>query len=144
MWRGRVAFARRDPKHHGDVDQVMLWDRAHGLRALRHGAVPLRCPYRRQSDCSKPPPSGEVLGLDLGATLVAFSWKVNAPDVIGHGGYEVRADRLNDGRSALVGTGYIGEACTGGIDGTSPAAPVVDGGIVWYSQTATACYSVRR
>jgi hypothetical protein len=24
MWRGRVAFARRDPRHHGNVDQVML------------------------------------------------------------------------------------------------------------------------
>jgi hypothetical protein len=143
MWRGRVAFARRDPGHHGAVDQVMLWDPARGLQQLRHGAVPARCPYRRPSDCSKPPPSGEVLGLDLGARLVAFSWRVDAPDVIGHGGYEGRADRLSDGRSALVGTGYIGEACTGSTDGTSPAAPVVNGGRVWYSQSTTACYAVK-
>jgi hypothetical protein len=143
MWRGRVAFARRQPKLHGDVDQVVLWDRAGGVRTLRHGAVPSRCPYRRQSDCDTAPPSGEVLGLDLGARLVAFSWKVNAPAVIGHGGYEVRADRLSDGRTALVGAGYIGEACTGpGPDGSAPAAPIVDGDRVWYSQTATSCYDV--
>lgn len=142
MWRGRVAFARREPRLHGAVDQVLLWDQPHGLRELRHGAVPSRCPYSRTSDCAKPPPSGEVLGLDLGARLVAFSWRVDAPDVIGHGGYEVRAVRLSDGRSALVGSGYIGEACTGGIDGTSPAAPVADGAGVWYSQTATDCYQV--
>jgi len=144
MWHGQIAFARRDPASHRDVDQIMLLspqDRT--LRRLPHGAVPTTCPFRDPGDCAFAPPSGQVLGLDLGARLLAFSWRVDAPSVIGHGGYEVRADRLADGRSALVGSGYIGESCTGpGPDGTSPAPPVVDGDRVWYSQTTTSCYTV--
>jgi hypothetical protein len=144
MWHGQIAFARRDPAHHRQVDQIVLWSRPdHTLRSLPHGAVPATCPFRDPGDCAFAPPSGQVLGLDLGARLLAFSWRVDAPSVIGHGGYEVRTDRLADGRSALVGSGYIGEACTGpGPDGTSPAAPVVDDDRVWYSQTTTSCYAV--
>jgi hypothetical protein len=142
MWEGRVAFARRDPRRHRNVDQVMLWSRHGGLRRLPHGAVPTRCPYPDRRDCTAASPSGQVLGLDLGERLLAFSWRVQAPAVLGHGGYEVRADRLADGRSALIGSGYIGEACTGGIDGTSPSVPSVDGDAVWYSQTATDCYRI--
>jgi hypothetical protein len=131
MWRGRVAFARRDPRHHGNVDQVMLWTpKGRVLRTLRHGGTP----------GAVPPPSGEVTGLDLGGRLVAFSWRILAPSVIGHGGYELRADRLADGRSALVGSGYTGEACTGGIDGTSPRKPTVEGDHVWYMQSVSQCY----
>lgn len=140
MWRGRIAFARRQPKLHRDVDQVVLWH--HGLTSLRHGAMPTRCPFPTAKDCAGIRSSGEVTGLDLGARLVAFSWRIQAPAVYGHGGFEVRADRLSDGSSALVGSGYIGEACTGGIDGTTPAAPTVDADRVWYSQTATDCYRV--
>ncbi|HET8535643.1 MAG TPA: hypothetical protein VFL73_00565, partial [Solirubrobacteraceae bacterium] len=144
MWHGRIAFGRRDRAHHRDVDQIMLWSpQDRRLRRLPHGAVPMSCPYRDPGDCTFAPPSGRVLGLDLGARLVAFSWRIDAPSVIGHGGYEVRVDQLADGRSALVGSGYIGEACTSpGPDGTSPAPPAVDGDRIWYSQTTTSCYSV--
>jgi hypothetical protein len=143
MWRGRVAFARRDPRNHKDVDQVLLWSpRERTLTRLRHGGVPTTCPFRDKRYCANARVSGEVTGLDLGRRLVAFSWRLQAPAVEGFGGYEVRADRLSDGQSALVGSGYIGEACTGGVDGTTPAAPVVEGDRVWYSQTQTACYHV--
>jgi hypothetical protein len=140
MWRGRIAFARRQPRLHRDVDQVLLWD--HGLTTVRHAAMPARCPFPTAKDCAGIRPSGEVTGLDLGARLVAFSWQIHAPGVIGHGGFEVRADRLSDGRSAIVGSGYICEACTGGVDGTTPAAPTIDADRVWYSRTATDCYHV--
>jgi hypothetical protein len=102
MWRGRIAFARRQPRLHRDVDQVLLWD--HGLTTVRHGAMPARCPFPTAKDCAGIRPSGEVTGLDLGARLVAFRWQIHAPGVIGHGGFEVRADRLSDGRSAIVGS----------------------------------------
>ena len=142
MWNGRIALARRQPALHRDVDQVLLWDHRGGLRTLRHGGMPARCPFREPRNCARTRSSGEVAGLDLGAGIIAFSWRIQAPAVIGHSGYEVRADRLSDGRSALVGSGYIGEACTGGVDGATPAAPTVDANRVWYSQTATDCYAV--
>jgi hypothetical protein len=143
MWQGRLAFARRDPRVHNDVDQVMLWSpRQRALTRLRHGAMPTACPFRDARECAGARVSGEVTALDLGSRLVAFRWGIQAPSVIGHGGYEVRADDLSRGRSALVGSGYIGEFCTGGIDGTTPAAPTVDANRVWYSRTATNCYRV--
>jgi hypothetical protein len=138
MWRGRIAFARSDPRHK-KIDQVMLWSpRTRHLRRLPHGAIPSSCPFR--GGCSRSPVSGTVQGIDLGTDFAAFLWWIVAPSVIGHGGWEVRADRLSDGRRFLVGSGYVGEACAGGPDVAKPSAPSVDGRYVWYSMRISECY----
>jgi hypothetical protein len=140
MWAGRIAFARRDPRHHKDVAQVLLWSpRTRTLATLRHGALPSHCPYR--TGCRGLRVSGAVGGLDLGARLVSFLWAVQAPGVEGGVGFEVRADRLGDGRSVLVGSGHGGEACIGNPDSTAPSAPTSEGGRVWYGELSAACYS---
>jgi hypothetical protein len=129
---------RHDPRHH-DVEQVLLWSpERRRLIALRHGALPSRCPYT--TGCEGLPARAVVLGLDLGAKLVAFTWAIDAPGVIGHLGYELRADRLDDGRSVLAGAGYAGEACTGGPDGVAALAPAVEGDAVWYLRATSTCY----
>jgi hypothetical protein len=139
MWRGRIAFARRDVRRHHNVAQVMLWSpSARRLTALPHGAMPTDCPYA--TACKGMTVLGAVDGLDLGSRLAAFRWLVQAPSVIGHGGWEVRADRLSDGRSTLVGSGFLGEACTGGTDGVRPSLPSADGSEVWFSALASRCY----
>jgi hypothetical protein len=139
MWRGRIAFARRDVRRHRNVAQVMVWSpSARRLTALPHGAMPTDCPYA--GGCKGMTMLGAVDGLDLGSRLAAFRWLIQAPGVIGHGGWEVRADRLTDGRSILVGSGFLGEACTGGTDGVLPSLPSVDGGDVWFSQLSSRCY----
>jgi hypothetical protein len=138
MWRGRIAFARRDPRHR-DIAQVMLWSpRTRRLRTLRHGAISSRCPFR--TGCRGMTVRGAVEGLDLGARLATFLWWVDAPAVAGHGGWEVRADRLADGRSVRAGSGVLGEVCTGGTDTVIPSVPAADGSQVWYSQLSSACY----
>jgi hypothetical protein len=138
MWRGRIAFARRD-RRHKDVAQVLLWSPAtHRVTALRHGAVPTDCPY--QGGCEGMTVRGSVQGLDLGSRLATFLWWVEAPGVVGHGGWEVRADRLDEGRSVLTGAGFVGEACTGSVDGVAPSVPAADGDDVWYSRLTSACY----
>jgi hypothetical protein len=40
-----------------------------------------------------------------------------------------------------VGTGFSGEACTGGSDGFYPSAPTVSGAHVWYAALVSACYA---
>jgi hypothetical protein len=137
MWRGRIAFARN--VHGGRVSQVMLWSPAsRRLTTLRHGAIPTNCPVH--GGCKGAQPIGAVQGLDLGARLLAFRWWVEAPAVVGNGGWEVRADRIASDRSTLVGSGFIGEACTGGTDLSVPSQPVVHGDRVWYSQLDANCY----
>jgi hypothetical protein len=144
MWHGRIAFARHDPRRHGNVDQVLLWSgRTRKLTVLPHGAVPTNCPFSGKGACHGMPVSGTVTGLDLGASLVSFLWEVHAPAVVGHGGFEVRADRLSDRRSVLVGSGFIGEVCTGGPDGVAPSIPTSDGQRVWYAQLTSECYVYR-
>jgi hypothetical protein len=69
---------------------------------------------------------GAVDGPDLSGRLAAFRWLVQAPGVVRHLGWEVRADGLSDGRSRLLGSGFLGEACTGGSD-------------VWFAQRTTRC-----
>lgn len=141
MWRGRVAFARHDPRH-GNVAQVRLWDPAtRRLRPLRHGAMPRGCPYR--GGCRTEDRIGSVQALDLGPRLVAFLWLIQAPGVVGHAGYEVRADRLADGRSLLAGSGYLGEVCTEGDDAAVPFSPTVAGDRVWFAFMRSACYRNR-
>jgi hypothetical protein len=138
MWNGRVAFARRDAQH-GDVAQVMLWSPGtHKLTALPHGALPTRCSGK--GGCAGQRRRGAVQGLDLSAQIVAFRWWVDAPGVVGHGGWEIRADRLSNRRSTLIGTGFIGEACTGGVDAAVPTSPTAAGNVVVYSVLASTCY----
>jgi hypothetical protein len=137
MWRGRIAFARHDPRH-GDVAQLLLWSPSkHRLTTLRHGALPTACPYRT---CKRLRVVGSVLSLDLGAELATFVWAVQAPGVVGHLGYELRADRLDDGRSVLAGFGYVGEACTSDPDGAAPFGAAAAGNAVWYALAASTCY----
>jgi hypothetical protein len=141
MWRGRLAFARHDARH-GDVAQLRLWDpRTRRLRSLRHGAMPRGCPYR--GGCRREAKVGSVHALDLGPRLAAFLWMVEAPGVVGHVGYEVRADRLSDGRSFLAGSGFLGEVCTEGDDTVLPLAPTVAGDRVWFALMRSSCYRNR-
>lgn len=142
MWGGRVAFARHDPRH-GKVAQLRLWDPAtRRLRRLRHGAMPRGCPYR--GGCSNVPPKiGSVQALDLGSRLLAFLWLIDGPGVLGHMGFEVRADRLADGRSFLAGSGYLGEVCTEGDDLVLPLGPTAAGDRVWFALMRSSCYRNR-
>ena len=81
-----------------------------------------------------------MTGLDLGADLLAFVWQPRGAGVFGDGGYEVRADRLRDGRSLLVGSGSVGEVCAGGSDGAVPSSPTAEGPTVWYAMLNSSCY----
>lgn len=137
MWRGRIAFARRDPRHH-DVSQLFLWSpSSRRLTALRHGAMPTGCPY--QTSCKSMTARGAVQRLDLGSKVATFVWQVVAPGVVGHAGWEVRADRLDSGRSVLTGSGFVGEACTGSVDGVGVSTPSADGDAVWHVRVEARC-----
>jgi hypothetical protein len=139
MWRGRIAFARRDVRRHRNVAQVMLWSPAtRRLTALAHGAMPTGCPYA--GGCKGMTVLGAVDGLDLGSRFAAFRWLVQAPGIVGHVAWELRADRLADRHSTLLGSGFRGEVCTGGTDGAVPSVPRVDGADVWFSQRSSRCY----
>lgn len=138
MWRGRIAFGRRDP-FFGDVQQVELWTPpSDTTTTLRHGAIPTACPFRR--GCEGVVRRGAVQSLDLNARIVTFLWWIEAPAVRGHGGWEVRVDRLSDGRSFLAGSGFVGEACPDGPDLLVPSSPAADGNDVWYAQLSSSCY----
>ncbi len=109
IWGERIAFARRD-RDHGDVQQLLLYNDRTGLTTtLRHGALSTRCTFR---SCRGETYRGAIQSLDLGARVAAFLWWVEAPAAAGHGGWEVRADRLSTGASLRVGSGTLGEACT--------------------------------
>jgi hypothetical protein len=114
MWHGNVAFARMTSGH-SDISQVMLWSPQHpnALRILPHGAIPPYCAGKAR--CHGQPVRGEVQALDLDADVVAFTWLIEGPDVIGHGGWEVRVDDLETSRTSLAGSGIVGEACAGGV-----------------------------
>jgi hypothetical protein len=159
MWDGNIAFGRLDPRHHADVAQVLLWSaRTHRLRVLRHGGAPTACPaideHGRPIRTSKEEclrklrnsfkgaiTKGVVESIDLDPQLVAFLWKIDGPGVISTGGgWEVRADRLATGASILAGSGFHGDVCMAGIDGSVPSYPSVDGERVWYTQLASECY----
>ena len=139
MWHGRIAFGRHYADF-GEVQQVELWTPpSDSTVTLRHGSVPTSCPFK--GGCRGLLHRGAVQGLDLGPRLVTFLWWVDAPGVAGQGGWEVRADRLSNGRSVLAGSGNLGEACTGDRDLVAPSAPVAVGYDVWYSAFASACYA---
>jgi len=139
MWHGRVAFARLDPAHHQQVQQVLLWTPGHrSLAALPHGAVPTDCPFR--GGCAGMTRSGVVEGLSYDGRLVSFLWEPIAPGVVGDAGWEVRADNVSSGRSTLVSSGFAGEVCTGGDDLAAPSPPVLDGYTVSLVALEADCY----
>lgn len=140
MWRGSIAFARRDTRHAGSNSQIELWDAAAGrLSTLKPGGIPNGCPFG-PGGCTGLPVRGAVQGLDLGTRLVTFLWWVEAPRVVGHGGWEVIADTRDARTSTLAGAGANGEACAGGIDRTSPSTPTAAGQRVWFLELASTCY----
>lgn len=141
MWRGRLAFARFDSARHADVEQVLVWSpRTHRLSTVPHGGMPPTCPYGLGA-CRGLTRLGVVQGLDLDASIVTFTWMIQAPGVLGHGGWEVRADRLDHHARVLIGSGVIGEACTGpGTDLAVPSPPIARGGRAWYSELDGSCY----
>jgi hypothetical protein len=136
MWGGRIAFARRDVRHHGAVDQVLLWSPgARRATVLPHGTVPTECPY--PTGCRGLTVRGRVEGLDLGPSVVSFLWSVQGA---GPGRRaEIRVDRIATGRSVLVASGHGGEACTANPDSIGLSAPTVAGGDIWFSQLSSAC-----
>jgi hypothetical protein len=159
MWDGNIAFARYDPRHHADVAQLLLWSgRTHKLRVLRHGATPTGqpCPLAKgevgrrigesKTECLPNSIKGDITdgaieSIDLGPDLVSFLWKIDGPGVISTGGgWEVRADRLTTGASILTGSGFHGDVCMAGIDGSVPSYPSVEGERVWYTQLESECY----
>jgi hypothetical protein len=109
IWMGKVAFQRRVSG--SGVSQLLLYDqKTHHLRTLAHGAVPHACHVA--GGCVGAGYTGEVGEIDLGPKTVAFSWHVSVPGVVGVGAaWEMRADRLSDGRSVLAGNGYVSGAC---------------------------------
>jgi hypothetical protein len=128
MWRGRIAFARRDVHHHGAVDQVLLWSpRARRVTVLPHGGVPTRSVR------------GRVQGLDLGPSVVSFLWSMQGPGVNGRAADELRVDRIATRDSVLIASGHGGEACTANPDAVELSAPTVDANRVWFSQLSSAC-----
>lgn len=134
MWRGRVAFGRKDP-HHGGVWQVMLWspNRPRRLRTMRHGAVPSHCP----GGCAGRLIRGEVQSLDLDRHLLAFIWSLEAPGVFGEENWEQRVDDLATGRSQLAGSAIGTESCTDEhipVEEEWPGPPTLDGYTALFSK----------
>lgn len=129
MWEGRLAFARRDgPRRRA---RVLVFDpRTRRTRALA-------------GDGFGSTGSGvAVEALDLGSRVAASLWYART----GAGpspGWEVAADILANRRRRVVGTGFVGEACTGGDDLSRPAAPTTTGWTVTYSQLTSSCYHDR-
>ncbi|HEX4108210.1 MAG TPA: hypothetical protein VHX88_08765 [Solirubrobacteraceae bacterium] len=139
MWHGRIAFGRVDLHAHGQVEQVLLWTPGRAtLRSLPHGALPTDCPF--SAGCQGQVRQGGVEGLAYNGTLVSFLWHPVAPGVIGDAGWEVRADTVADGRSHLVGSGFAGEACTGGDDLYAPSPPLLEGTEVRFIALESSCY----
>lgn len=135
MWRGDVAFGRRDPPHHNNVWQVLLWSPRHPgrLRTMRHGAVPSHCP----GGCSGRFIHGEVQSLDLDAHLLAFVWSLQAPGVFGEENWEERVDDLATGRSLLAGSAIGTESCTDEhipVEEEWPGPPTLDGYTALFSK----------
>ena len=72
---------------------------------------------------------------------MSFLWKIDGPGVISTGGgWEVRADRLASGASVLAGSGFHGDVCMTGIDGSIPSYPSAEGERLWYTQLDSDCY----
>jgi hypothetical protein len=139
MWRGRIAFARLDPAHHQQVQEVLLWTPVRRtLTTLRHGGLPTKCPYK--GGCAGMTRSGAVQGLAYDGRLVSFLWLPIAPGVFGDAGWEVRADNVATGHSTLVTSGFAGEVCTGAEDLAAPSAPVLNGYTVSLVALEADCY----
>jgi hypothetical protein len=138
MWRGRIAFMRRDSRHHG-VGQVMLWSPAdRRLETLPHGTVP-SCPAHLS--CAGATTAAGVEALDLSSSVVSFVWRIVGPGVSGMVGFEVRAVRVADHHKLLLWSGAAGEACThnGHPDARFPFSPIAEGRRVWYGVQTSRC-----
>jgi hypothetical protein len=136
MWRGDVAFARTGPAKAGvTVAQVLLWRHRTGRTVrLKHGTVPMGCPY--STGCAGAVRRGEVQQLDLGSRAVAYVWDVAAPGVIGAGdGWELRVDDLRTGKSTNYDSGYQSGAC----GARYPVSPAVTGRDVWFDELRWLC-----
>jgi hypothetical protein len=129
MWRGRLVFAR----HRGARDVPLAWSPSHPsvpplalavARVEGHGGM-----------------TASVRAVDAGARLVTFLWGVNDRTTM------VRADPLDGGRGEQIGPTYAGgEACTagpGGLDGSGPLRPAVDGLRVRFAVVGSSCYVFR-
>ncbi len=140
MWRGRVAFARLDPAHHGGVQQVLLWRPGRrGLVGLPHGAMPAPC----AGGCAGQTRTGSVEGLAYDGRLVSFLWEPVAPGIFGQLAWEVRADFPATGATRILGAGVAGEVCTGGEDLSAPSPPVLDADTVRFASLQATCYVFR-
>lgn len=141
MWHGNVAFARIVPGH-SDISEVMLWSprHPHTLQTLPQGEIPPYC--RDKVRCYGQPVYGEVQALDLNADVVAFTWAIGGPGVIGHGGWEVRVDNLANAHGSLADSGFVTEACiSGGVELERLEAPIAVGdGTIFSELTRSGCY----
>jgi hypothetical protein len=87
------------------------------------------------------PPAGDcemrVTGLDLGARVLAFVWKIDSSDVdFGIGPlWQVRLHRFADGRDRVVGDGDVSGTC-GSVE---PKSPNATGSEVVYLQELNNC-----
>jgi hypothetical protein len=133
MWRGDVAFARIAKGQ--TVAQILLWrHRRDRIRRLRHGTVPMGCPYKE--GCKGVIRRGSAQQLDLGRDGVAFVWDIQAPAVIGAGdGWELRVDDLRTGASRNYDSGYQSGAC----GARYPVSPTMVGRDVWFSELRWRC-----
>jgi hypothetical protein len=132
MSGGKVAVARVDAKH-PRVAQVLLWSPpSKKLTALPGGAMPKGKTNQQ---------AGQVDGLDLGANLASFLFIPTGDHAYGEPSFQVRADRLVHPKGALVGWGFVGEACGGAVDSTVPSAPTSVGRQVVYAQLSSNCYA---
>jgi hypothetical protein len=138
---GKIAFGRLNPKHFGQVEQVLLWTPGKStLRRLPTGPLPHGC--TSSGHCRGQIGSGSIGRLAYDGKLASFLWQPVAPGVAYDAAWEVRADTVASGKSALVGGGYVGEACGGGVDSSEPTAPVLSGSTVTYGSLSSSCYAL--
>jgi hypothetical protein len=154
IWHGNIAFARLDRSRDGRIAQVLLWSPgARRLRTVPQGETPTKCSpwvahrdghvYRldRNGRCNKKEQTGTIYGVDLGPRLLAFLWGFEGAGGLGEGDFEIRADRLGDETSTLIGTSMGQEECvSAGSGGSRLSAPFVEGENVWYTSLHSDCY----
>jgi hypothetical protein len=119
----------------------VLWSprHAHTLRIFPGGEVPSTCMGKVR--CHGEPVGEYVQGLDLDADVVTFLWSIKAPGVLGHEGREVRVDSIASGHESLAGSGFLGEACVGGLELALPETPIsVGDGVLFSELRRSACY----
>jgi hypothetical protein len=144
MWRGRLVFARASAS--SGVRILLTRPGTQALTALPSGPLQSPCVRRdpRPSGCRNTPATSQVVSLDMGARVVAIRRTLVGTGVTGNVGYEIRAVRLADRRTHLLGTGWVGEYCASETEDSSvPSAPAVSGETVWFVQMSLLCASIR-